>query len=56
MNPDWSSLRNRLSREAMGAAFGGGFGGALIDAEELEDASPEELLEMAERYEGYDAD
>lgn len=47
---DIEKLREALRQEALGAAFGGGFGGALIDVADIETASPEELIRIAERY------
>ena len=44
---DYEALRDAIKHELYGAAFGGGFGGALMEAEEVDDASPEELLRMA---------
>lgn len=41
----WEDMRS----ECLGAAFGGGFGGALVEAYDVEKASPEELVEMAVR-------
>ena len=35
--------------DCYGAFFGGGFGGALIEASDIEDASAEELIKIAER-------
>ena len=40
-------LRKDLKNESYGAFFVGGFGGALIEAGDLEMASPEELVELA---------
>lgn len=42
-------LRRDMIDDDMGAFFGGGFGGALIDSFDVENASPEELIEMARR-------
>ena len=44
---DYEALREAIKQELYGAAIGGGFGGALMEAEEVDDASPEELLRMA---------
>lgn len=44
---NYERLREDLFRESMGAAFGGGFGGAFIQAEEIKKASESELLEIA---------
>ena len=35
--------------ECSGAFFGGGFGAALVEAGEARSASPEKLVEMAQR-------
>lgn len=42
-------LQRDMKNDAMGAFFGGGFGGAMIEASDIERASPEELVEMAQR-------
>ena len=44
---DYEALREAIKQELYCAAFVGGFGGALIEAGEVDDASPEELLRMA---------
>lgn len=49
MSIDYDSLREDIENELYGAAFGGGFGGALMEAGDVEDASDEELLEIAQR-------
>ena len=36
-----------MRNEDLGAFFGGGFGGALIEAIDIERASDEELVDMA---------
>ena len=46
---DVEKLRDDLRNESLGAFFGGGFGGALIEAGDVERASLEELIKMAER-------
>ena len=46
---DVDKLREDMRSECLGAAFGGGFGGALVEAYDVEKASPEELVEMAVR-------
>ena len=46
---DIDKLRDDMLDESYGAFFGGGFGGALIEAEDVKRASPKELIEMAER-------
>lgn len=49
MSIDIEKLRETLKQECYGAFFGGGFGGALMESFDLEKASPEELVEIAER-------
>ncbi len=49
MSIDIEKLRETLKQECYGAFFGGGYGGALIEAGDVERASPEDLIEMAER-------
>ena len=44
---DISRLREELENEAMGAFYGGGFGGALIEKEDIENMTDEELLDFA---------
>ena len=44
---DYNALREAIKQELYGAAFGGGFGGALMEAGDVDYASPEELLRMA---------
>ena len=46
---DVEKLRDDLNNESLGAFFVGGFGGALIEAGDLERASPDKLVEMARR-------
>ena len=46
-------MRDYLEDELFGAAFGGGFGGALMETEDLDDLSDEELLDLA-RSNGFD--
>ena len=49
MTIDIDALREDMKNECYGAFFGGGFGGALIESFDIEDASPEELVQMAQR-------
>ena len=49
MTIDIEELRKNLKQECYGAFFGGGFGGALMESFDLEKASPEELVKIAER-------
>lgn len=44
---DIDRLRNDLRSESLGAFFGGGFGGALFEAADVDRASPQKLFEMA---------
>lgn len=50
---DFGDLRDDMMEEDLGGYFAGGYGGSLMEAAEVESASPEELLEMAEEQ-GYD--
>lgn len=47
---DIEQLSEDLKQEALGAFFGGGFGGALIEASDIDRASDQELVDMAERW------
>ena len=42
-------LRNDLKEESLGAFFGGGFGGGLMEYSDIERASDEKLVDMARR-------
>lgn len=46
---DTDALRDDMEDDCLAAYFGGGFGGALIEASDIENASPEQLEEMAKR-------
>lgn len=46
---DFDELRDDLRNECLGAFFGGGFGGALVESFDVDRATPEELVEMAQR-------
>ena len=46
---DVDKLRDDMLQEDLGAFFGGGFGGALMEAIDVERASDEEIVEMAQR-------
>ena len=48
MKIDIEKLREDMKRECYGAYFGGGFGGALMESFDVEKASPEKLMRMAE--------
>lgn len=41
------SLRRDMQEESLAAFFGGGIGGTLIESFEIENASDEELIQMA---------
>ena len=53
MTIDIEKLREDLEEECYAAYFAGGFGAALAEASDFEDASPEELVEAA-RENGFD--
>lgn len=42
-------LRQKLIEELEAAYFVGGYGGAILEVEEVKKASPEELVEIAKR-------
>lgn len=48
MTIDIDKLREELKQECYGAYFGGGFGGALIESLDIERASPDELIKIAQ--------
>lgn len=50
---DLDKLRSDMRDICMGAYFMGGFGGALVEAFDVDRASPEQLVELAQR-EGVD--
>ena len=45
---DTLRLREDLHNEDLGAYFGGGFGGALVEALDIDSATPEELIQIAQ--------
>ena len=45
---DVDALRNDLTNDGYGAFFGGGFGGALIEAADISQASDEEVVRIAQ--------
>ena len=49
MTIDIDALREDMKNECYCAFFGGGFGGALMESFDIEDATPEELVQMAQR-------
>jgi len=44
---DYEKLREDLKNDSLGAFFGGGFGGALIESFNLDDATDDELIKIA---------
>lgn len=48
MTINLDALRDALERECCGAFYCGGFGGAMVQATEVKEASPEELIALAE--------
>lgn len=46
---DIERLRNDMEKESLGAFFGGGFGGALMEAAHIRKASDEEIIEIAKK-------
>lgn len=46
---DYEKLREKIEEECFAAAFGASIGEALMDALDAENATPEELEEIAER-------
>ncbi len=53
MTIDIQRLRRDLANAGYGAFYGGGFGGGLMGAFDANSASPQKLVEMAERM-GFD--
>jgi len=49
MTIDIEELREILKQESYGAFFGGGFGGPLMEISDIDRASPEELVAIAQR-------
>lgn len=45
---DIDELRKDLINDSYGAFFGGGFGGALIESFDLQNASDEEIIRIAQ--------
>jgi hypothetical protein len=46
---DTEKLRKDMRDDSLGAYFGGGFGGALNNAGEIEHASTSKLIDMAQK-------
>lgn len=55
MGIDVERLREDMKKDSLGAFFGGGFGGALVEEGDIERAKPDELVRMAENK-GIDLD
>ena len=49
MDIDFDRLREDLAEDSYGAFFVGGFGGALVEAGDIESASDDELIRIARR-------
>ena len=47
MTIDIEELREDLKQDSYGAFFGGGYGGAMMEAIDIDQASPRELVELA---------
>ncbi len=45
---DVEKLREDMKSDCLGAYFGGGFGAALIESFDVDKASPEDLVSMAQ--------
>ncbi len=50
MTIDITRLRRDLREECMGAFFGGGFGGAALEAEDVDRMPSDRVVAMAQRY------
>ena len=50
MKVNVEQLKADLKSEYLGAYFGGGFGAALVSYSDVENASTEKLLQMAESF------
>ena len=46
---DVAKLRSDMVDECMGAAFGGGFGGAFLEASDINNGTEEQIIEIAKR-------
>ena len=49
MKIDIEKLREDMKNDSLGAFFGGGFGGVLFEAMDLDKASDEKLVKMAQQ-------
>lgn len=47
MTIDIEALREDLKQDSYGAFFGGGFGGAMMEAIDIDRAPPRKLVELA---------
>ena len=45
---DIESLREDLKQQCYGAFFAGGFGGAMMESFEIDDATPDKLVKIAQ--------
>lgn len=45
---DVEKLRDDMRGDCLGAYFGGGFGAALVESFDVENANPDELVKMAQ--------
>ena len=50
MTIDIEKLKNDLKNELLGAYYGAGFGGPLIESFKLDSMTPEEIVNLAIRY------
>ena len=46
---DIEKLRQDMLRDSQAAFYGGGFGGAMYESFEIERATPQQLVDLAER-------
>lgn len=44
---DYAKLKDDLTQDALGAFYGGGFGGALIESFDIDNANEDELIDIA---------
>lgn len=49
MTIDISKLKEDMKNDSLGAFYTGGFGGALMEASDVEHTPPEELIHMAQK-------
>ena len=47
---DMDALKQDLKNELLGAFYGGGFGGALIESFQIDKMEDEKIIELALRY------